>query len=202
MFWPQLQASLSSFAQTFAAIPEERKAVLAEIANYLRSKAQQRAALIFICTHNSRRSQLAQVWAQAAAAYYGVEGVETFSGGTEVTAFYPQAVKALERAGFVVEQANASESGKFLLQMGKAWPAITAFSKRYSDPTNPKRDFCAVMTCSQADGACPVISGASARIALPYEDPKVADGTPVEAATYDERSREIGRDLCYAFSLV
>jgi hypothetical protein len=58
------------------------------------------------------------------------------------------------------------------------------------------------MTCSEADKNCPVVRGAAVRVALPYEDPKVADGTPAEAARYDERSRQIATEMFYLFSEV
>jgi hypothetical protein len=72
----------------------------------------------------------------------------------------------------------------------------------YADAANPQREFCAIMTCSQADEACPNVAGAANRIAIPYEDPKAADGTPEEAAVYDERCAQIARETLYAFSLV
>ncbi|MCK4776283.1 MAG: protein-tyrosine-phosphatase, partial [Candidatus Krumholzibacteria bacterium] len=63
-------------------------------------------------------------------------------------------------------------------------------------------DFCAVMTCSQADKNCPVVVGASMRVAIPYDDPKAFDGTDQEAANYDERCRQISREMLYLFSAV
>ena len=153
------------------------------------------AALTFICTHNSRRSHFGQVWAAAAAAYCGVSHVRTFSGGTEVTAMNPRAIAALERAGFAVRR-GSGDNPVYVVRWDEG-PGLQCFSKRYDDDENPSRDFAAVMTCSEADAACPVIVGATQRIALPYDDPKASDGSPNETATYDERCREIASEMLY-----
>jgi len=80
--------------------------------------------------------------------------------------------------------------------------AMTNFSKVYDSAPNPTKDFCAVMTCSSADKACPVVRGASLRVAVPFVDPKAFDDTDQEAAKYDERSRQICREMLYVFSQV
>ena len=67
---------------------------------------------------------------------------------------------------------------------------------------NPEKDFAAVMTCSHADEHCPFIPGATARIALTYDDPKDFDDTPLESEKYRERVMQIGREILYAFSQV
>jgi hypothetical protein len=79
---------------------------------------------------------------------------------------------------------------------------MECFSKVYSEPPNPKSGYCAVMTCLQADQACPVVAGAALRVALPYDDPKAYDGTAAESARYDERCRQISREMLYVFRLV
>ena len=55
---------------------------------------------IVICTHNSRRSHLGQLWLAIGADFFELPQLETFSGGTEATAFNPRAVAALHRVGF------------------------------------------------------------------------------------------------------
>lgn len=70
-------------------VDEERAESLKEIGDYVLEelKMDQKANLLVICTHNSRRSHIGQLWLQTAAMYYGVEGINAFSGGTEATAF-------------------------------------------------------------------------------------------------------------------
>lgn len=182
-----------------AAIPAERKESLGYIADFIKERkaAGATADLTFICTHNSRRSHLSQIWAATAAWHFGLDHVRTYSGGTEATAFNPRAVAAVERAGFqVVRPEGKNPVYGITFTTGRA--PERCWSKKYDDPANPSKDFCAVMTCSEADKNCPIVFGALERISLPYNDPKEADGTPEEAARYDERCLQIAAELWFA----
>jgi arsenate reductase len=183
-------------------IPAERKATLDTLAGYISQKHRQGGPvqLVFICTHNSRRSHISHIWATTAAAALGLDDVRCFSGGTEATAFNPRAVAAMERAGFRIERPEG-ENPRYRVYFSADRDPVVCWSKVYDDPSNPRTDFAAVMTCSEADINCPYIPGAQ-RIALTFEDPKVADGTPDEAARYDERVRQIGREMLYAMGRV
>jgi len=188
----------------FGQIPAERKKQLQKLTRYIKSRraSGQPARLMFICTHNSRRSHMSQLWASVAAVRYEIDQVESFSGGTERTAFNPRAVAAMQRAGFSIDKSDDEDNPRYLVKFADAAQPQVCFSKLYSQDPNPQHDFCAIMTCSNADESCPNVSGASLRIAIPYEDPKIADGTLEEVATYDERTKQIARELLYAFSLV
>jgi len=203
---PSLQKYVAARATEFDQIPAERKTQLAQLANYVdsRLKSQQPARLTFICTHNSRRSHLAQIWAKTAATHFGLPGVETFSGGTEVSAFNPWAIAALRRAGFDISdpQPPPTSNPHYHVRYQSNAPPLECFSKVYNDAANPQRDFCAVMVCSTADKACPLVEGASLRIAIPYDDPKAFDDTPAETQKYDERSQQIAREMLYLFANV
>jgi protein-tyrosine-phosphatase len=202
--YPQLAESIADRLAEIDQIPADRKASLAELASFVSRKVASGdpAHLTFICTHNSRRSHMSQIWAQTAAAYFGVADVESYSGGTEATAFNPRAVAAMERAGFRVEATTDDDNPVYEVRFNDEVEPMRAFSKVYDRPPNPTSDFAAVMTCSQADAACPLVLGATERIAITYRDPKEFDGTDREAAAYDERCRQIARELLYAFSLV
>lgn len=204
MLFAELETTVRELIETFETMPASRRQTLDQIAAYVQTKKDhgECARLVFICTHNSRRSHLAQIWAQAAAAFYGVPDVRTFSGGTEVTAFNPRAVAALTRAGFDLRQTTVGSNPIYHVRFQADGKPMSAYSKVYSDAPNPQESFCAVMTCTSADKACPVVFGADLRIALPYEDPKAADDLPQESARYGERVREIGRDMLYVFSTV
>ena len=188
----------------FDQIPVERKSQLKTVASYVkdRVKAGQTARLTFICTHNSRRSHMSQIWAAVAASEQKIRGVETFSGGTEATAFNPRAIAAIERAGLKVDKPDDSKNPKYAVRFKAEGQPLICFSKAYGDSPNPVEEFCAVMTCSQADKACPNVKGCTLRVAIPFEDPKVADGTPEESAKYDERCAQISREMLYLFSQV
>lgn len=204
MILPALSVTIHRLEVEADRISVERKKMLDLLANYtaVRVAAGQPVQLNFICTHNSRRSHIAQLWAQAAAYYYKVPGVKCYSGGTEATAFNPRAVKAMQEAGFDIRVSEAGENPVYEVRYADDAPSLTAFSKKYDDPSNPERRFAAVMTCSHADQNCPVVIGSEVRISLTYDDPKDFDGTDLEDAKYRERAREIGREILWAFSRV
>jgi arsenate reductase len=207
-YMPYLRAMLFSRIETyldaladFSTVSAERRAVLEPLAAYIREKqaAGLPLKLIFICTHNSRRSHLGQVWAQVAALRYGVAPVDCFSGGTETTACNPRTVAALERAGLEAQPVTAGDNPVWLLRYADGVPPLAAFSKVYDQAPNPRRDFAAVMTCSHAEENCPFVPGAEKRFSVMYDDPKAADGTPEEAAVYDARCRQIAAEMLYVF---
>lgn len=199
----EIETELAQFEASFNEIPEERKASLNALADYIREQvlAGKPADVTFICTHNSRRSHMSQLWAKAAAVKCDLPQVNTYSGGTEATAFNPRSVKALRACGFAISD-GAGENPHYTVTLGEGIEPVEAFSKKYDDPFNPQSEFCAVMTCSDADEACPIVRGADARVSLPYIDPKLSDNTPQEDSTYLARSREIGRELYWAMRQV
>ncbi len=203
--YPELLRYLDERAKEIEAIPSERKTELAKVSDYIRERVSKSepAKLTFICTHNSRRSHLSQIWAQVAAQYYGLVGVETFSGGTEATAFNPRAVTAMQRCGLkiIADDPVATNPRYSVYTSDSATPQV-CFSKAYGDPPNPSKGYCAVMTCSQADDACPLVMGCDLRMPIRYEDPKVADDTEFEAQRYDERSAQICSEMLCMMSLV
>ena len=135
-----------------------------------------------------------------AAAYFGLHDIAPFSGGTEATAFHPRAVAALKRAGFQIDHADG-DNPRYRVAFSDDAPPVQTYSKTFDDAANPRQGFAAIMTCAEADAGCPLVPGAEFRLALTYDDPKEADGTPQEAARYDERVRQIGRELFYALHL-
>ncbi len=202
--FPALNSSVEKLTQEFNQISIERKETLKKLTNFIQQKVNesQSVYLTFICTHNSRRSHIAQLWAQAAAHYYKVDNVNCFSGGTEATAFNPRAVKAMKNVGFQITITKDGNNPVYQAKYAEDASPVTVFSKKYDDPFNHNKDFAAIMTCSHADENCPLVLGASARIAITYNDPKEFDDTTQEAAKYAERLHQIGREILYAFSQV
>jgi arsenate reductase (thioredoxin) len=200
---PALERTIDKLKSEFGNITHDRKSAIAHVTMFIAENkdAGKKILLNFICTHNSRRSHISQIWAQTAAHYYGINNVETFSGGTEATAFNPRAVSAMKQAGFDITALKAGENPVYQVKFSNDAPALTVFSKKYDDDFNPKTGFAAVMTCSHADDNCPFIPGAK-RISLTFDDPKEFDGTAQESAKYSERVHDIGREILYAFSQV
>ncbi|MEO0513095.1 MAG: protein-tyrosine-phosphatase [Planctomycetota bacterium] len=203
VLYPEVESFLRARAAEFGEISAERRAKLEAISSFVSSGlgSGEPVRLVFVCTHNSRRSQMSQLWASAAARFSGFE-VTVYSGGTEDTAFNPRAVAAMRRAGFRIEQTTEDRNPVYHARMAAAVPAATCFSKAYFQPPNPKDGFAAVMVCDDADEACPVVAGAEDRFSLPFVDPKVSDGTVAESSTYDERCAQIAREMLYVMSRV
>lgn len=202
--FPSIKTFIESAIADFDSIPADRKELLHKLTAFLQSKvdADQKIELNYICTHNSRRSHLGQIWAKVAAYYYGFTNIETYSGGTEATAFNPNAIASIKRTGFEITQTGSETNPFYNVIFDENGSKVLCFSKRYDDKSNPKSDFAAVMTCTDADGKCPFIAGATLRVATPYVDPKKADNTPEQDATYDARSKQIATECLYVFSLV
>lgn len=204
ILYKPLEETIQSLIKNFNSIPDTRKHILKQLTDFVETKVKknEKAELIFICTHNSRRSHISQIWGQTAAAYYGIGNVLCYSGGTEATAFSPRAVKAMEEVGFKIHATSNGANPVYEVEFSDEANEVIAFSKKYDSASNPQKGFAAVMTCSHADENCPVVSGMEKRISLPYNDPKDFDGTPQEAARYSERVREIGTEILYAFSQI
>ncbi len=201
--YTKLKEYISEITQEFESIPDERKKTLQDVADYISKELKENnsAKLNFICTHNSRRSHLAQIWTQTAAAYYEIDGVETFSGGTESTAFNPRAVAAVERAGFHITS-PVGENPSYEVKFSEDADPMFCFSKKFDDEVNPDKNFAAIMTCSDADENCPFVPGTSFRKPVTYRDPKESDGTEKEKETYDERCLQIATEMFYMMSRV
>jgi arsenate reductase (thioredoxin) len=204
ILFPALTKKVGQLEKDYSQIAEDRKQILKQLAAFIEKKQKEGnpVTLNFICTHNSRRSHIAQLWAQAAAYYYGINNVSCLSGGTEATAFNPRAVKAMQEAGFSIKMTKDGVNPIYEVRFADDAEPVIAFSKTYDDPFNSHKDFAAIMTCAHADENCPLVIGAEVRISLPFNDPKEYDGTPQETRKYQERVLQIGREICYALSIV
>lgn len=190
----------------FALIPNNRKKYLSALSLYFSDKFQRNETpqVTVICTHNSRRSHIGQIWLSVGAHYYGLPTIQTFSGGTEATAFNPRAVAALKKIGFDISQTKFESPTNPIYEVKWAnnQAPYQAFSKKYNTPPNPSKAFGAIMVCTEADKGCPFVIGADFRLALPFDDPKAFDDTPLESEKYLERCQQIGRELLFAMSQV
>ena len=185
-------------------LSEERKTVLQPLIDYINSKKKEEKPiqLNFICTHNSRRSHLAQIWAQTMAEYFRIKNITCYSGGTEATAVYPMVVETLENTGFEISKEGDSKNPVYSIKYALEKTPMIAFSKKYDDQANPAASFAAIMTCSQADEGCPFVVGSEKRISVMYEDPKISDGTPQQQEVYAARSEQIAIEMKFVFSQI
>ena len=185
-------------------VPSERAAVLQGLAHQVKARLDQGhpVELRFICTHNSRRSHFAQIWAQVIAEHNKMHGITFSSAGAEITALNQQVVQTLIRQGFEIPIPEQKPNPHYEIQYADNRASILAFSKNLQDESLLKSNFIAIMTCSEADQGCPFVPGALSRVALPFEDPKIADGTAEEEKVYLERSIQIAREMKLLFQYI
>lgn len=197
-----LITTIESISKT--TITEERKVVLQPLIDFIQTKVdtQQSIRLNFICTHNSRRSHLSQIWAQTMAFHFGIRNIFCYSGGTEATAMFPKVGETLTNQGFQIKQLSSENNPVYAVKYDENEEAIVCFSKTFDDAFNPNSEFAAIMTCSSADAGCPFISGAEKRLPIRYDDPKAFDGTEQMNEKYAERSLEIASELYFVFSKI
>ena len=200
--YPNLFNVIATFSSQ--SISDERKVVLLPLVDYIQEKinADEAIRLNFICTHNSRRSHLSQIWAQTMAYHVGLKNVSCYSGGTEATAIFIKVLETLTSQGFQVLRLSGNENPVVAVKFAANENPILCFSKTYDHPFNPSTQFGAVMTCSNADEGCPIVVGSEARFPIKYDDPKAYDGTPLQTEKYAERSLDIAREMLWVFSQI
>jgi len=185
-------------------ILSERKETLQPLIEFIQNKVNtnKQIRINFICTHNSRRSHLSQVWAQTMAHYFNIKNIFSYSSGTETTALFPMVIETLQDSGFEIKNISEGKNPIYSIKYATNEHPIIGFSKKIDAQFNPKSEFAAIMTCSQADGGCPFITGAEKRIPIIFEDPKTFDDTSQMSEKYNERSLQIATELFYVFSQV
>ncbi|WP_063833022.1 hypothetical protein [Aureispira sp. CCB-QB1] len=205
----QLYSSIYQYCQeleqSFGQIINHRQQQLLRLSTFLKEKihASQTPDIIAICTHNSRRSHLAQIWLAIAADYYQTPSIRTFSGGTEATAFNHRTVAALQQIGLKITTDNTNLLNPvYQIRWNDSMPPYLAFSKQYEAPPNPRKDFAALVVCSHADIHCPIVFGSALKIALPYADPKAFDGTDLEAVEYLKTCRLIALEMLFVLKQI
>ncbi len=210
--FPSITKHLKSISMDGKSIDTIHEKAQKELAKVIAEQYQpgKELSIILVCTGNSRRSMMGAAMGNASAAYHGLGDLRFYSGGTESSAFNSRSIRALKEIGFQIEtngeKAKPGPKGddNFCYQVSwennQRWNCVE-YSKHYSDPKNPQKDFIALMVCDEADGACPEVLGAKKRIALPFSDPKAFDGKPEEAAKYSERRDDIGRFMLSTLAL-
>ena len=180
-------------------IDKDRMSSLNQLVHYLSESLLMwhKVQIIFVCTHNSRRSQFSQTWGQFAADHFDL-AIQCFSGGTEVTACNPRTIASLQRSGLILQKKTTEgDNPRYAVASPEINECLELYSKLVDDPCNPRENFAAVMTCDHADKNCPTILGAERRIPIRYEDPKAFDDSPQEKDMYDQRSLQIAKEMYY-----
>lgn len=197
-----IQQTIKGFDES--GLSKERKSIVQPLIDYIQDKVNRKETirLNFICTHNSRRSHLSQVWAQTMASYFNIKNVYCYSGGTEATALFPKVAETLQNVGFKILKISEGKNPVYTIKYSDNGNPIIGFSKTFDSDFNPKSSYAAIMTCSQAEENCPFIAGAEKRIPITYDDPKAFDNTSQQAEKYMERSMQIANEMFYVFSKI
>jgi arsenate reductase (thioredoxin) len=172
------------------------------IANDLVKKGSTK--IICICTHNSRRSILAQAMLSFISNQLNINNIEVFSGGIEVTEVHRNVIEAFENFGFEIQQIPENTNSKYTVTWGNQTieKQDNLFSKLYDDPFNPSKDFIAMMVCSDVEKNCPMVKGSINIISMNYTDPKHSDGTEEASNVYLDKLFEIGAEMFYVLQKV
>ena len=110
--------------------------------------------VLFVCTHNSARSQMAEVVLR----HTGAGAFDVFSAGTEVGVVNPLTIRVLTEVGFDASGLRSKSVKEFL---GQRFDYV-------------------ITVCDQARQACPVFPGSGESLHWGYEDPSEAVGTEAE----------------------
>jgi arsenate reductase len=120
--------------------------------------------VLFICTHNSARSQMAEGLLR----HFGGERFEAFSAGTEATQVRPLAIRAMAELGIDISRQESKTLDRYL---GEPFDEV-------------------ITVCDRAAEACPVFPGALRRRHWSFEDPSKATGSETEQLAVYRRIRD------------
>lgn len=199
----KLKGLILEIAEASNSIPSDRKKVLDAISETIKThlNTEEKLDIVVVCTHNSRRSQLGEVWINTLTEHFNLDAITAYSGGMEETAFNSRMVKAMRGLGFDISEVESGENPRYVVKEIDMDDHIL-FSKVYDHAMNPEKDFMALMVCGHADENCPIVHGMKYRIPLRYKDPKEFDDTAHESEAYKSKVKEIGSEIYYILDRV
>lgn len=120
--------------------------------------------VLFLCTHNSARSQMAEGFLRA----LGGDGFEPASAGTEATRVHPLAIRVMGEVGIDLGGHSSKTFDQFLAQ---PWD-------------------CVITVCDSANERCPIFPARTTRLHWSFEDPSAASGSEDERLRVFRRIRD------------
>ena len=190
--------NIERFVHQITFIDEERKILLNLLSDSIYEQLQQQKtiSLAFICTHNSRRSHLAQMWFWLACQRFGLTNIECLSAGTEKTALNDRIVDSARRFGLTIQTKDRSTNPIYQLSSPLADQQLSLFSKKVEELPNSINKPMAIMVCDHASENCPYVNFKKVGH-LHYVDPKYADDTIEESMVYDKTLQRIACEMIY-----
>jgi arsenate reductase len=131
--------------------------------------------VLFVCTHNSARSQMAEGMVRA----WGGGRFEAFSAGTEASAVRPEAIAVMREIGIDI---SGHTSKTILPFLGEEFAWV-------------------ITVCDQAKESCPVIPGATQQAHWSIDDPSEMEGSEKERLHAFRTARDTLRDRVHMFLL-
>jgi arsenate reductase len=132
----------------------------------------EKTTVLFLCTHNSARSQMAEGLLR----HLADDRFEAMSAGTEATYVRPLAVRAMEEIGIDISGQESKTLDRYL-----------------------QESFDYVITvCDDANEACPFFPGAQSKLHWSFEDPSKAEGSEEERLAVFRRVRDGIKDRVQA----
>ena len=136
---------------------------------------RKRQRVIFVCTHNSARSQMAEGMLRT----WGGDRFQAFSAGTEATAVRPEAIAVMDEIGIDISGHLSKTLEPFL---GEAFSWL-------------------ITVCDQAKESCPTIPGVAQQAHWSIDDPSAVEGDEEARLAAFRETRDILRDRIHIFVL-
>jgi arsenate reductase len=136
---------------------------------------ESKVRVLFVCTHNSARSQMAEGMVRA----WGSERFEVHSAGTEPTRVRPEAIAAMDEIGIDISGHESTSLAPF---MGHDFDWL-------------------ITVCDEARESCPTLPGVANQAHWSIEDPGVVEGGEEERLAAFRAARDILRDRVHIFLL-
>ena len=166
---------------------QKRKKRLDNIASVINENLNKTRSIVFLCTHNSRRSQICEVWGKVFAEIYRKK-ININSAGAFKTVVHSQVYESIVKCGLIVNNKKEIffDKKKFKLN-SKTTDSITM------------KNFIAVMTCSDAEKSCPHDPKSIRNIKMFFNDPRIYDETDKMSREYLKTTTYIAEELNYIF---
>ena len=166
---------------------QKRKKRLDNIASVINENLNKTRSIVFLCTHNSRRSQICEVWGKVFAEIYRKK-ININSAGAFKTVVHSQVYESIVKCGLVVDNKKEIffDKKKFKLN-SKTIDSLTM------------KNFIAVMTCSNAEKSCPNDPRSIRNIKMFFNDPRIYDETDKMSREYLNTTIYIAEELNYIF---
>jgi len=163
---------------------KDKKNLLDDIISKIQKSLKITNNIVFLCTHNSRRSQLCQVWGIILSKIYNID-LKFNSAGTEKTEVNKNILYCFSHIGLEVK------GNKIIYE-----DLSISLHSKLLDEIQPNK-FISIMTCSDAEKSCPSDSRSIKNISMTYQDPKVFDYKEKEKDEYLKTSKLIAKELNY-----